>query len=93
MQAEHGRRVGALCRGCVAQVSGTGPQPPHRLTDTCQNSASAVLAYIMSRHNKSLKEATDIVSKRRPCICPNNGFQKQLEIYEQELTAKSSDAP
>ena len=56
-------------------------------------SASIVIAYIMRTKHMSFKSAFDFVKERRPCICPNDGFHKQLQLYEQQLnlSEKNSD--
>lgn len=48
-------------------------------------SSSIVLAYLMKRYNYSLKEAVEIVKKKRPIVQPNRGFMRQLEAYEQKM--------
>ena len=45
-------------------------------------SVSIVVAYLMSRREKSLAEALDIVRTARPRAKPNEGFLKQLELFE-----------
>ena len=48
-------------------------------------SASTVLAYMMASRNISLNDAYDLVSAKRPCIKPNDGFVAQLKLFEQDL--------
>ena len=48
-------------------------------------SASTVLAYMMASKNISLNDAYDLVSAKRPCIKPNDGFVAQLKLFEQDL--------
>jgi len=45
-------------------------------------SATVVIAYIMSQLNYSFYDAADYVCERRPIVCPNLGFIKQLQLYE-----------
>ncbi len=52
-------------------------------------SASAVLAYMMATKKISLDEATKLVSAKRPCIHPNDGFIAQLKLFEQDLKTKT----
>nr|CCC15145.1 DUSP-like protein [Fredericella sultana] len=46
---------------------------------------TAVLAYLMQRHEWSLKKALKRVRQRRLIVNPNEGFLRQLEAYELEL--------
>jgi len=48
-------------------------------------SSSAVIAYLMVSMKITYKEAREYVFQRRPCICPNDGFERQLIEYEQEI--------
>ena len=48
-------------------------------------SASTVLAYMMASKNISLNDAYELVSAKRPCIKPNDGFVAQLKLFEQDL--------
>ncbi len=48
-------------------------------------SASTVIAYIMKKRGWGFNETFNYVKKRRPIICPNYGFQRQLNQYEKEL--------
>ena len=45
-------------------------------------SATVVIAFLMNEKNFSFQEAFDHVKKRRPCIRPNEGFVKQLQLLE-----------
>jgi len=51
-------------------------------------SASVVIAYLMMTRRMAYEEAKDFVSQRRPCICPNDGFEKQLIEYGESLQSK-----
>lgn len=44
-------------------------------------SASVVIAYIMKKEKKTLKEALEFVKQNRQ-VRPNMGFHKQLEFFE-----------
>ncbi|KJH41485.1 dual specificity phosphatase, catalytic domain protein [Dictyocaulus viviparus] len=46
-------------------------------------SVTVVSAYIMQKLKLTVEEAIDIVKKSRPLACPNSGFFRQLQIYEQ----------
>jgi len=55
-------------------------------------SATAVLAYLMATKRMSYQQARDYVLHRRPCICPNDGFEKQLLEYEGVLRTRELNA-
>ena len=48
-------------------------------------SATIVIAYLMWSQRWKFADALDYVVKRRPLVCPNDGFQKQLKIFENLL--------
>ena len=48
-------------------------------------SATIVIAYLMWSQKWKFADALDYVVKRRPLVCPNDGFQKQLKIFENLL--------
>nr|XP_023020798.1 dual specificity protein phosphatase MPK-4-like [Leptinotarsa decemlineata] len=45
-------------------------------------SATIVIAYLMKKYKLSYRKASAMVRSKRP-VCPNTGFVKQLENYEQ----------
>jgi len=45
-------------------------------------SSTLVIAYWMRYRGMTRDEAYLQVKKRRPCICPNQGFWKELQVYE-----------
>ncbi|KAL7717988.1 dual specificity protein phosphatase [Entamoeba marina] len=47
-------------------------------------SASILIAYIMKKNGVTYKEALKIVEQKRKCVMPNQGFSKQLQIFENE---------
>ena len=47
-------------------------------------SSSVVIAYIMVKYSLSLQEGIHIVKDKRRCICPNDGFKRQLMIVRTE---------
>jgi predicted protein tyrosine phosphatase len=51
-------------------------------------SATVTISYLMSKMNKTVMEATELVHTARSCIKPNTGFMNQLERYEKALQAK-----
>lgn len=53
-------------------------------------SASFCLAYLMKHHNVSLLEAHRRLKSCRPMVRPNNGFWKQLIVYEGVLRGRPS---
>lgn len=49
-------------------------------------SAAVVLGYLMSSNRLSLAEAMEVLRQARPCVKPNEGFLRQLQDYEKQLT-------
>ncbi|CAG2116645.1 unnamed protein product, partial [Medioppia subpectinata] len=45
-------------------------------------SATIVISYLMRELHKTFKESMAFVRTRRPIISPNEGFQRQLSLYE-----------
>ena len=57
-------------------------------------SVSIGLAYLMAHKKTSLAAAFDILATHRPFICPNSGFQTQLDALEASLFPDASgDVP
>ena len=54
-------------------------------------SVTVVVAYLMKTKNMSLKQALDLVKTKRPTMCPNEGFQTQLQTYEKILRPKKTE--
>ena len=54
---------------------------------TCgvSRSATIVLAYLMWKTHSNFNDAYSFVKKIRPEIDPNNGFRRQLKLFEQLL--------
>lgn len=50
-------------------------------------SATVVLAHLMTRHRLRLSEAESLAASRRPDVCPNSGFRRQLEALDAALAA------
>uniref|UniRef100_A0A7S1X4L4 Protein-tyrosine-phosphatase n=1 Tax=Tetraselmis chuii TaxID=63592 RepID=A0A7S1X4L4_9CHLO len=48
----------------------------------CSRSASVCLGYVMWKEGLCYDEAWRVVHSARPCICPNDGFKKQLREFE-----------
>ena len=48
-------------------------------------SATIVIAYLMKSEGMTFRAAFDHVKQRRPCICPNEGFQRQLKEFGEQL--------
>ncbi len=48
-------------------------------------SASVVIAYIMYTQKLKFKDAYEVVRSKRPCVRPNPGFIRQLELFEKHL--------
>lgn len=60
------------------------------VTDMCSfagvsRSSSCVIAYLMREHGKSYWEALNYTRQQRFIVCPNMGFAKQLQEYEQKI--------
>jgi hypothetical protein len=53
-------------------------------------SPTIVLAYLMKFYNMTLKDALYLVKQKRPIICPNRSFVKQLIEYENKLYKENS---
>ena len=54
-------------------------------------SATVVIAYVMWSQKKSYDEAYKMVSEKRSCIFPNDGFKDQLKMFEKLLTENDYD--
>ena len=52
-------------------------------------STSLVLAYLIKHKHLTLKQAYEMVSERRTCVGPNQGFWRQLLEYEKHLALSS----
>ena len=48
-------------------------------------SPTIVISYLMKEKSLTLNEAFKHVSQRRPIVCPNENFMRQLEEYERKL--------
>ena len=53
-------------------------------------SATLCIAYFMKHHGMSREDAYQFVRERRPIICPNPGFVRQLREYEAKLKFRNS---
>ena len=60
---------------------------------TCgvSRSATIVLAYLMWKTHSNFNDVYFFVKKRRPEIDPNNGFRKQLKIFQDLLKENNYD--
>lgn len=64
-------------------------------------SATVVCAYLIAEQGMTASAAIDFVRSKRPIICPNVGFQRQLIEYatslhgtkEMEMQVKLADVP
>jgi len=63
---EEGRRSGGVLVHCAAGVS---------------RSATVVCAYLMTSESLTATNALEDLRKVRPCVCPNIGFKKQLDMW------------
>jgi hypothetical protein len=51
-------------------------------------SPAIVIAYLMRTYNVSLEQCLIHVVKARPCVLPNDGFLKQLILYDRFLVER-----
>ena len=54
-------------------------------------SSSMIIAYLMLEEGMRFKQALDFVREKRSIICPNAGFQSQLELIDELLQKKEFD--
>lgn len=52
-------------------------------------SGAIVCAYLMWKNKWSFEEALNFSRSKRSKISPNEGFKKQLRLFEKELRVKS----
>jgi len=45
-------------------------------------SSTSICAYLMAHLNLPFEQTLQFLSQRRPAVCPNDGFQRQLRRYE-----------
>ena len=74
---QHVSRGGKVLVHCVLGVS---------------RSTSLVIAYLMKYKKMTLKDAFNLVSSRRPCVRPNQGFWRQLIDYEKQLLVNNTSS-
>jgi protein-tyrosine phosphatase len=55
-------------------------------------SASAVIAYLMAKRNKTYEQAFDWVFAARRCVNPNPSFRQQLQNFEGQLRPQADTA-
>eukprot|EP01117_Protostelium_nocturnum_P006239 TRINITY_DN2252_c0_g1_i1.p1 TRINITY_DN2252_c0_g1~~TRINITY_DN2252_c0_g1_i1.p1 ORF type:complete len:326 (-),score=61.22 TRINITY_DN2252_c0_g1_i1:36-1013(-) len=65
---DEGRRQGGVLIHCAAGIS---------------RSSTLTIAYLMQTMGFSLSEAYKYVRERRPIISPNDGFTRQLQVYQE----------
>ncbi|CAK67428.1 unnamed protein product (macronuclear) [Paramecium tetraurelia] len=73
---DKGRQSGNVLVHCMAGIS---------------RSAALVAAYLMRKHNMSSKEALQQLERKRWQVYPNDGFIKQLLLYEKELNQQEQE--
>ena len=54
-------------------------------------SATIVIAYLMWTNKMKFDDALNFVKSKRPIVYPNDGFQKQLKIFEKLLEDNNYD--
>ncbi|KAH8075852.1 protein-tyrosine phosphatase-like protein [Cristinia sonorae] len=53
-------------------------------------SATVVCAYLVATTSMSADETIDFVREKRPIVCPNLGFRRQLETYSLQFYSRKS---
>lgn len=53
-------------------------------------SSTLVLAYLMQEEDIPLQQALSLLRLKRPIVCPNPGFMRQLKEFEQVLSQVKS---
>ncbi len=56
-------------------------------------STTIILAYLMKTYNATVLETFKFLRHRRPIVCPNMGFLRQLIDYETELYSHTYTDP
>lgn len=54
-------------------------------------SAALVIAYLMRSQRLTFQEALNYCKKKRPQVCPNLGFERQLKLYEKNLKIRRGE--
>ncbi len=54
-------------------------------------SATIVIAYLMWNKKWKFEQALNYVKLKRPIICPNDGFLKQLKMFDKLLIENDYD--
>ena len=54
-------------------------------------SATIVIAYLMWTEKLTFEKALEFVKSKRPIVCPNDGFQDQLKLFEKLLIENNYD--
>ena len=54
-------------------------------------SATIVIAYLMWTQKLKFDKAFDLVKSKRQIVCPNDGFQEQLKLFEKLLIENDYD--
>ncbi|KAG6897417.1 hypothetical protein C0992_001731 [Termitomyces sp. T32_za158] len=81
-ELEKGRGVLVHCHAGVSKSDSVSC--PHRFpTSQIGRSASVVAAYLMYSKRLDMEAALEMIRKVRPSIEPNEGFLRQLEIFQQ----------
>jgi predicted protein tyrosine phosphatase len=66
-------------------------------SDTCvlvhcymgrSRSVSVIIAYLIKYHHMNYEEALNLIRTKRESVCPNEGFQDQLNQYWTDITTK-----
>lgn len=56
-------------------------------------SATVLCAYLMQYCHMPMADALNAIKLARPQVCPNSGFLKQLEVFQQQLIQKGTLSP
>lgn len=54
-------------------------------------SATIVIAYLIKCHRWSLEDSKSYLKSKRPCICPNYGFIRQLQEFEYKSITRDNE--
>ena len=72
----------------ITQSQATGKKVYVHCRMGISRSATLVIAHFMLKYGWTRRQAIEHVSRRRPIICPNDGFMKQLARLEQEILSQ-----
>ena len=77
-----------ILKGCIEFIENSDKVYIHCMQGISR-SASIVIAYFMWKNKLSYDDALKLVKKQRPIVKPNEGFKKQLLVFENLLKEKN----